>query len=94
MYGLVTLVTLLALSILLVAIRIFRHGRALRVRGVTVTAQCVNEGNPSNGTSFLRVRFPADGTEWEASVGPFRFPSARIGESLVIVYDPRDLGNV
>ncbi|WP_406420657.1 hypothetical protein OH809_22735 [Streptomyces sp. NBC_00873] len=54
----------------------------------------MNEGNPSNGTSFLMVRFPADGTEWEASVGPFRFPPARIGESLMVVYDPRDLSNV
>ncbi|MFF2504170.1 DUF3592 domain-containing protein [Streptomyces sp. NPDC058067] len=94
MYGAAIPVAVLAALVLVFAARIYARGRALRVRGVRVAARCVNLGNGPNGTMYLRVRFAAGDGEREASIGPFAFPPARIGEPVTVVYDPRDLGNV
>ncbi|MGW5864658.1 hypothetical protein ACWFRJ_21070 [Streptomyces sp. NPDC055239] len=94
MIGVAILGAVLALLLLGAAVRIFRRGRALRVRGVTVTGECVNVGAPSHGTLFVQVRFPAEGSQWVVPVGPFEFPPARVGESMAVVYDPHNLENV
>ncbi|MFD4862911.1 hypothetical protein [Streptomyces atratus] len=71
-----------------VTVRIFWRGRALRVRG-----KCINVSAPSHGSLFVQVRFPAEGSEWVAILGPFNFPPARVGEPMEVVYDPRNLSN-
>ncbi|WP_338698657.1 DUF3592 domain-containing protein [Streptomyces sp. Q6] len=83
-----------ALAVLYAAVRIFRRGRALRTRGIRVSAACVNEDNSSKGGTFLQVQFPVEDRELVTSVGPFSFPPARRGESLTVVYDPQDPTNI
>ncbi|MFI6059124.1 DUF3592 domain-containing protein [Streptomyces sp. NPDC051286] len=94
MYGFAIPVAFLAVLVLFFAVRIYVRGRALRVRWIRVVAQCINSGHGSSGSVYLRVRFASNDGEREASVGPFTFPPARVGESIFVVYDPRDLGNV
>jgi hypothetical protein len=67
---------------------IVRDG-ALRRRGVTVQAKCVNLGRDAKGGVSLQLQYVVDGTAYTLESLPYKFPPAGIGGRLPVVYDPR-----
>ncbi|MFE1308559.1 hypothetical protein [Streptomyces sp. NPDC058755] len=66
---------------------IWRDG-ALRRRGVTVRAQCVNQARNKDGAVALQLRYEADGAQYTITTQHYRFPPTGIGQAVEIIYDP------
>jgi hypothetical protein len=94
MNGPAILVAILAACALFVSARIHSRGRALRTRGVRVSAICINKANGKSGTVSLLVRHTSPaGAVLHFDLGPFTYPPANIGGTLQVIYDPQDPTN-
>jgi hypothetical protein len=88
-------IAVIAVIVLWFSVGIYRRGRALRTRGVHTQVTCVSEAREKSGAVTLLVRFQAQsGAALQTSVGPFRYPPARPGGVLDVIYDPQDPGNI
>ncbi|MEW2399580.1 hypothetical protein [Streptomyces sp. NPDC046862] len=94
MGGLAIPVAVVAAFVFAFCVVAYRRGRALRTRGIRVSARCVNSRKDENGKVYLLVRFPSEaGVSLQTSVGPFVWPPAQVGGVLDVVYDPEDESN-
>ncbi|MCZ0987941.1 DUF3592 domain-containing protein [Streptomyces diastatochromogenes] len=66
---------------------IWRDG-ALRRRGVTVRARCVNQGRNKDGEVALRLQYEVDGAQYAITTQHYTFPPAGIGQTVDVIYDP------
>ncbi|MFE0514161.1 DUF3592 domain-containing protein [Streptomyces sp. NPDC058964] len=67
---------------------IWRDG-ALRRRGVTVRALCVNQGQDKDGAVALRLQYEVDGKQYLITTQNYTFPPAGIGQRVDVIYDPQ-----